>query len=703
MAPAAGEPLEGSGLLDPVPSADGVSAEADPQRRIEDGDVGALHVKVKALQVAVDAARRRQTRSDQRIRELEALVVDGEMARDEHVLGLRVRELESEVELHRAARRSTEAVILDLRMLLDRSKTVADDLRSEPAYRLGRLLLESIGGWRTLLSLPFGVLRLVREARQPQGRSAGELFPAEPVAEYQAAVDLAQNKAERLGVDAAEAWAHDQRFPGPILARVLISLGRSMLKADPARAVALARAAVEAHADENLVKALAMTLMDHGSISEADAVLRSAIAAGALLNGTEKRRAAELKALVALGRDGIHLPRSSLRPQPPDTRRVLIYAAQSFPHHWSGTTMRTHGLAQALHAAGLDVDVVTPPGYPPNKIVQTTKAELFDGVRHHRLAAVESAGAVGYEQAKVTGQALARLASAIGATAIVAEAELTMAYPAAVASRLQMMGLVLDCHAVVHAAPEASQTSERTGMLARLEAELANHATQVFARVPCIAAALKARGVDETKILRIPETLPTFATEPSVTDWRNAPALAGRTVIGFVGDPSTDLDLEVLPDLLAILVERGFDVGLAVFGVGTRFQNLRDRAMAAGHGDRVFFGGRPKPGVIANAFASIDIMVVPEIPAPGVARVRYECSAALHHGRRVVTAPTPANAELLGAQGIYVSGSAADYADAIAPWLDPSRKSIVRGDAFPTSVPFDLDALRAAFALREQG
>jgi glycosyltransferase involved in cell wall biosynthesis len=157
------------------------------------------------------------------------------------------------------------------------------------------------------------------------------------------------------------------------------------------------------------------------------------------------------------------------------------------------------------------------------------------------------------------------------------------------------------------------------------------------------------------KLLMLGENAPAFKHDEKTPAWRSDPALKDRLVLGYVGDPYEDLDLEGIADAFDKLVANGIDVGLAVFGVGSRFLKLHERLSHMGHGERVLFPGRPKVGSIAEAYKAIDIFVTPTLA--GVARSersRFDLVDALMHGKTIVASDGPVARAILGNAAVWI-------------------------------------------------
>lgn len=596
-----------------------------------------------------------------RIEELEMLLEAQQLeVRSQSVIA-RIKRLEADLKTLRAARENAEFRIVDLQASLKRAEESAEEIRQTKAYRLGALLLDGFRNWDGFVKLVPTYLAWRRDNLRQAKERAGLLVPEATAPDYVRASEAAIEKSDREGAAAAEQWLVDQRLRAPILARALTDLAVHVRKSDPAKAVAIAKAALDADPHESRVKRLAFIMMDMGSVSEAADVLRSAVAAGASLNAAEARRAEELFLLTSLHSHGLTLLSDRRKAKPAGPKRILLFVPQSLPNHWSATTMRTHATAQTIRKAGIGIDVVTVPGYPdPNKAVGAGQpaTQTIDNIAYHRLAAIEQTAAFSEDYARLTGLALGRLIRERKSTILIAPLEFTLAYPAAIASQITGVDLVLDCPSVACDLPEAA--TERDALLFELEQKLAARAPVVLARSPHIREALVRRAVPG-QVVDVPEAAPEFP--PHATPlWRENPALADRTVIGYVGDPADDLDLEALPDILDGLVKAGLNVGLAIFCVGTRAQRIGARIELLGHGGRAVLGGRPATGAIIRAFEAIDIFVAPaKVPAAQRLRSYYELANALTHGKCVVTSSTPDRAEMLGEHAVYVDGGTAEF------------------------------------------
>ena len=603
------------------------------------------------LQASLD----REEAATRRIRELEAELAERSLAEDKVALSTRLQQLERDLDVYREAKRSAELAVLDTRSVWKHAEQRITKLRESHTYRLGQVMMTGFSSWRDRMRLPARIAAWYRDYRHSLSLPA-DLVPTGAAPEYLQLSEIALAKAHKEGLAAAERWIQDQRPRGSVLSRVLLDLAKQARTADPAAAVALAKAAAEADPNEGRIKLLAFTLMDTGSIDEASAILQEALRAGAALNATETRRYEELMALERFKDQGIRLPRPVSRKAPGARLNILLYVPQSLPYHWSSTSMRTHALAQELARHGCSVRVVTQPGYPVRNTGASRKSgpDMVDGIAYHRMAPIETAPAIIDQYARDAGVALGRTARTLEADILVVATDLEAAYPAAIAARMSGAALVLDCQRLA-AGTDAASANDKAALLGRADEALVAEASLVLTRWPGASEALAARQVPPAKLLMLGESAPAFKADEKTPAWRSDPALKDRLVLGYVGDPYEDLDLEGLGDAFDMLVANGIDVGLAVFGVGSRFLKLHERLSHRGHGERVLFPGRPKVGSIAEAYKAIDIFVTPTLAATSrTERTRFELVDALLHGKTIVASDGPVARAILGDAAVWI-------------------------------------------------
>jgi glycosyltransferase involved in cell wall biosynthesis len=592
-----------------------------------------------------------------RVADLEARLAGAELAARGDSVAARVRRLERDIATYRDARDAAEFKVTDLQAFLNHARGQIQEARDSPEYRLGAMLLEIRRDWRALLRLPRSFARWADENARQRHVAEGRLAPLGEPVEYTAAVERALALAEQAGIEAAERWALDQRFRGPVLARVLSDLAGFARRRDPKEAVRLARSALEADPRETRVKRLAFLMAEAGSLSEAAQLLRSGIATGANLNATEQKRAQNLFALVDLANTGLVLAskRDWVRPVGTANRRVLIYTAQAPPYHWSSITMRVHAMALGLAEGGAIVEVAAAPGYPDfdraDRPERPGKRNI-EGIDYHLIPATQAPPSFGEDYIRQSSVALIAAIKRLDASVVIAPSDLIHGYPAAIASQMTGVALVLDCWRMAPREPECQ--TELGRITSRLEEELVRRAQIALARTPQMADRLLGLSGD-ARLLLVPDSTPQRRSATPVAE----SARAGALTLGYVGDAATDVDLESLAGVVAGVVARGIDARLVIYSVGSRVQAIKDSLELKGVGERIVIEGRPAVGQLERAYEQIDVVIVPMITAIDAIRSPYEVFAALRHGKCVVATGCRAHEGMLGTSIVYADDASA--------------------------------------------
>jgi glycosyltransferase involved in cell wall biosynthesis len=270
---------------------------------------------------------------------------------------------------------------------------------------------------------------------------------------------------------------------------------------------------------------------------------------------------------------------------------------------------------------------------------------------------------------------IAKLAAEIGASIIHAPSDFLTAHAALAAARVIDVPFVLD-HAervpeIVSPSIEV-QHSERFDLFQKLQHTLAQEADAVVARTAVLRQMLLDGGLAASQVRQLFDAMspPDAArSKPAATQH---PALAGRKVVGFIGEAGAEFDLPMLPALLAKVVQGGVDAALHVIGAGSPFERLQVLANELGVGDRLALPGRPKLHDIAGHYALMDVVVLPYRSRSW--RAPYELVEAMAHGACVVSPDFADVREIMGESGVVVAPDA--MADAIAGLLrDDERRA----------------------------
>ncbi|MGX5832031.1 glycosyltransferase [Mesorhizobium sp. 43Arga] len=622
-----------------------LSEGAKNEEPLKAAQTGALSLAERqAYEVRIESASRKEAIDRERIRELQADIHALKIEISRSDVSVRASQIEKELESYKQAKRNVDVLNLDLLAQIKTATNKLETLRNSPIFGLGQEILAVKSDWTRVFSFPAKFRAAQEQAMKDKADAPPELGVDLLAAEALQHAERALAIAELDGWLAAEHWVRDQRLPAGILSRVLLELSRRARFSDIPAAVALAKAALAADPQQWRVKHLAFVLADVGVVKEAAEVMRSAIATGVNFNTSELRRFEEVNALARLETTGLSLPQRCAG-QKGRFNSIMLYWPKSLPGHWSASSLRGLALASSFQTAGNEVKIVTVPGYP--SIDKSGRIELSKetvaGIAHFRLPAIEIDGSIFDAHSWDASELLAERIAAANAGAVVAPSSIEFAYPAAIAARLNGSRLILDCTTMTRA--KSNPASEREAILITLENALLAEADTLLVRDDFFSDRLAEAGVSANKVLSIGEAVFQFNVDENRPDWSSSPALQGGFVIGYIGDAYDDVDLEAFPAIVDELIKRGHQVRLLVFGVGTRFHRIRDQLEARGHGDRCLFPGRPRNGHIAAAFAAIDLIVIPAMPATRYCgRSRFEIAEALAHGRPVLAAGPVASA-----------------------------------------------------------
>lgn len=389
-----------------------------------------------------------------------------------------------------------------------------------------------------------------------------------------------------------------------------------------------------------------------------------------------------------LARDGFPLPEMRAEPEyEPRRDHVLYMLHNALPHHSGGYATRTHGLLTELGRLGWDVDGVTRLGYPFDMPKMADgpdlpPRELVGEVDYHHLLTgrqIEKKNPMFDYVARYT-DALLPLARAERPAILHGASNHWNGLAAVKTGRLLGIPSVYEVRGLWEITrssrdPEWGR-SDQYRYIARMEADAARGATKVLAITQALKTELVERGVDEDKIVLVPNGVDTERFTPLPRDEELATQLgvAGKTVIGYVG---TIVDYEGL-DLLLEAVRNlrrthdGFHV--LIVGDGAALESLRAKAETTDLEDVVTFTGRVPHAEVERYYSLIDITPFPRLPLPVCEMVSpLKPFEAMAMGKAVVASDVAALAEIVspGATGLlHEKGDAESLTGQLAKLLD---------------------------------
>lgn len=378
-----------------------------------------------------------------------------------------------------------------------------------------------------------------------------------------------------------------------------------------------------------------------------------------------RRIAGDLSALDALGRISRVPPPPPRSPQhealavaPPSVRSVLHVAYNALPEVQAGYTLRTHGIARAQAQAGLDVIVVTRPGFPVDTgAIAAPREVALDGVRYVRLLPLRPLPTVAGERLDRYADAVTDLAREIGADVIHAHSRHDNAQAAVVAGRRLGIPVVYEVRGFIEETWRSRGGDPRADeyrLFKRAETECMLAADAVVTLSGSMRDDIVARGVPAGRVSVIGNAVGEgfLAAVPDPSDVRDELGFSPDDVV--YGVVSTLNDYEGI-DLLVAAVERlrataGHEQArLLVVGGGPAEADLRAAAARVGHGTVVLTGRVPHEDV-RRYHAAIDVFCVPRRDTPVTRLVPpLKPVEALATGRPIVVSDLPPLRELVEA------------------------------------------------------
>jgi glycosyltransferase involved in cell wall biosynthesis len=281
-----------------------------------------------------------------------------------------------------------------------------------------------------------------------------------------------------------------------------------------------------------------------------------------------------------------------------------------------------------------------------------------------------------------------------------ASSDFLTACAALTAARMIGVPFVLD-HA--EQVPEIAQTSveaqqaERFQLFQSMQRTLAAEADAVLARTAMLRQMLVDGGVSAVAIREVFDGAVASDDRRPKPIAASNPALAGRKVIGFIGEANAEFDLEMLPALLAKVAAAGVDVALHAVGTGSQFERLQHVAKELGVGDRLSLPGRPKLPDIGGHYELIDVVVLPYRSRSW--RAPYELVESMAHGTCVICPDFTDITELMGDAGIVVPQEAFGNTEMLASTVielltdDERRARLANSAKIRASKHFELEHL----------
>jgi len=319
------------------------------------------------------------------------------------------------------------------------------------------------------------------------------------------------------------------------------------------------------------------------------------------------------------GQDGSFAPRIP--------GRVLHLVTDALPATSAGYTIRTHEIALAQRAAGLDPHVATTTGFPVSQgTIDGRRLVMLGGVPYHRLLPWHLAGQSDADprNARRARQLAAALTSRLRPSVLHAASNFTNARVALALRERYGLPVVYEVRGFwedtwLSRYPDSDKLadSELYQRNRALETECMLAADLVVTLGEAMQQEIVARGVPAEKILIVPNAVSEEFLQP-LPDAANLRAELGikpdEYVVGEVTSLVPHEGIGTLLEATAILRGRGVPARALIVGDGPERFALQRQAAESGLAEAAVFTGRVPAAQVRQFHALLDVFVVPRTP-----------------------------------------------------------------------------------------
>jgi len=479
------------------------------------------------------------------------------------------------------------------------------------SFRLGNMLLSSIKSPSNFMKLPAQFWRLRQESK------ARRVAPSEKAMEELGSKSFEEvvSAYSRDGFSAVTKLLATLHQTASMQASTYTALARHLQSVNPAAAGQAAKSAYQADPKPFRAKWLAFHLYDAGVILEAAALLE-ALPSDLELSLFETKKSRDVQSLANLWLAKPQLQRTVSPAYTPKENRLLYVAASVLPYHTSGYTTRTHALMRAFSKSGIELSVITRPGYPwdrsDSKGTPGGQSTILDNIEYHHIRhPTQSLPLDLYFQEAA--QAIASTAKEMRIAVIHAASNHVNALPALMAARqlgipfhYEMRGLWDLTRA--SKVPGYEQT-ERFKLGTDLEAYVATNADRVYVISPQLGEYIQNHwGVTTEHISLLPNCI-------NDEDFKSiTPTVAEPLCVGYAGSLVPYEGLDVLIDAVRLLAQRDVHVHVKIIGDGESRAGLEQQVKDMGLTEKIKFLGKLSPENAKEILAQVGAVCIPRKP-----------------------------------------------------------------------------------------
>jgi len=497
-------------------------------------------------------------------------------------------------------------------------------VRKTLSFQLGNLLINGFKSPRSFVRLPGALMALRSEAKTRRLTRRDKVVESAPSLAVAPAIgEVAEIKFETVvekfnggGVPAVMLYFADKKAKPAAMAATFTELARHLQSIFPEKSAEAARQAHALDPQPYRAKWLAFRLFEAGFVAEPAELLAALPGTNAEFSLSEQRRAEEIGALSRL-RKAFPVPQTAASPAYAPVAGSLLYvAASALPFHTSGYTVRTHELVRAMAASGLNVTVLTRPGYPWDRSDRKGEPQgeqtTVDGILYlHRQNPSQALPLDMYFDEAAN--AIAQVAKEKRVAAIHAASNHVNALPALLAARSLGIPFIYEMRGLWELSRASKvpnyETSERFQIGLDLEAFVARNADRVYVISNALGKVIEGWGVDTARIALLPNCVNAETIKQAETN--QAAKIADVFTVGYAGAMVGYEGLDVLIEAIAQLKARGQRVNARLMGDGDMRGALEGLVIERGLTDQIQFLGKLSPDEARAQLVKTNAVAIP--------------------------------------------------------------------------------------------
>lgn len=316
--------------------------------------------------------------------------------------------------------------------------------------------------------------------------------------------------------------------------------------------------------------------------------------------------------------------------------KVCYIVHNSLPYSSGGYATRSHGVAQGLLGLGIDIEVVSRPGYPMDivKNLKTTEVpslDIVDNVTYKRIFEPKRNELSQKDYLTHAVEALLKRMRDERPSIIIAASNYTTSFPALIVAKKLGIPFIYEVRGfweITRLSREPSFANHPDFKIQKnLESFIACNADYVLTLTGGMKEELIQRGVDSKKISLFPNScnpneFRVLEKDGDLLNQLNIPK--DVLVIGYVGSFVSYEGLDDLVQACILLKRKGYEFRLLIVGnenasgkeKGPITQNIIDCAMEGGILDWLILPGRIAYSDVEKYYSIIDIAPFPRKPWP---------------------------------------------------------------------------------------